>query len=57
MGGMMGRSIGMMMGSQIGGMVNKQKQASVSGSASTNQEYLDKFAEYAEVVTIIMWPA
>ena len=51
LGGIMGRSIGMMMGSQIGGMVNKQKQASVSGSASTNQEYLDKFAEYAEVVT------
>lgn len=47
----MGQRMGMMLGSQIGGMLGKQKQVSVNGSASTNQEYLDKFAEYAEAAT------
>lgn len=46
-----GSRIGMLLGSQIGGMLNRQKQVSASGSASANQEYLDKFAEYAEAVT------
>lgn len=43
--------LGMILGSQVGGMLGKQKQVSVNGSASTNQEYLDKFAEYAELAT------
>ena len=35
LGGAMASRIGMLLGSQIGGMLNKQKQASVNGSAST----------------------
>ncbi len=40
-------------GAAIGGFVSGaiKKQVSVSGSASTSREYLDKFAEYAEVAT------
>lgn len=40
-------------GSSIGGAVSgaMKKQVSVSGSASTSREYLDKFAEYAEAAT------
>lgn len=55
-GGLIGCSVGMpgvggMIGSQLGGALNLQKQVSVSGSASINMEYLDKFAEYAEEAT------
>lgn len=40
-------------GSSIGGAVGGglKKQVSVSGSASSSREYLDKFAEYAEIAT------
>lgn len=51
LGGADGGRLGMILGHQVGGMLGKQKQVSVNGSASTNQEYLDKFAEYAEVAT------
>lgn len=40
-----GLSIGTIFGSSLG------KQVSVSGSASTSREFLDKFAEYAEEAT------
>lgn len=51
LGGPSGAYLGRMLGGQIGGLFSKQKQASVNGSASVNQEYLDKFAEYAEAAT------
>ena len=43
--------VGTIVGSKIGGFLDKGRTANVSGSASTNTEYLDKFAEYAEVAT------
>lgn len=43
--------VGAIVGSKIGGFLDKGRTANVSGSASTNTEYLDKFAEYAEVAT------
>lgn len=43
--------VGAIVGSKIGGFLDEGRTANVSGSASTNTEYLDKFAEYAEVAT------
>lgn len=43
--------VGAIVGSKIGGFLDKGRTANVSGSASTNTEYLDKFAEYAETAT------
>lgn len=43
--------VGTIVGSKIGGFLDKGRTANVSGSASTNTEYLDKFAEYAEAAT------
>lgn len=43
--------VGAIVGSKIGGFLDKGRTANVSGSASTNTEYLDKFAEYAEAAT------
>lgn len=44
-----GAKAGAILGGAIGGSLTKQ--VSVSGSASTSREYLDKFAEYAEMAT------
>lgn len=46
-----GSRIGEILGRMIDGAFSKEKQVSVGGSASANQEFLDKFAEYAEIVT------
>ena len=46
-----GSSVGALIGSQLGAFFDKGRTANVSGSASTNTEYLDKFAEYAEAAT------
>jgi len=42
-----GSNIGSAIGGSLGGAANRN--VSTGGSASTNREYLDKFAEYAEV--------
>lgn len=51
LGGPTGGLIGARMGKYLSGLFGVGKQVSVSGSASTNVEYLDKFAQYAEQVT------
>lgn len=46
--------VGSHIGSSIGGAVGAalKRNVSVSGSASSSREYLDKFAEYAEMATV-----
>lgn len=46
-----GTFVGQAIGGGIGSMLGMSGQVSVSGSASTGKEYLDKFAEYAEIST------
>jgi Predicted ATPase len=48
---LIGSRIGSTIGGSIGGAFGLSGQASVGGSASINNEYLDKFAEYAELAT------
>ena len=42
---------GTIIGGQLAGGLRRSRQGNVSGSASVNMEYLDKFAQYAEEVT------
>lgn len=44
-----GAKVGAILGSAVGAGLSKQ--VNVNGSASTTREYLDKFAEYAEIAT------
>ena len=46
-----GTYLGASVGGQAGGMFGREHTVNVGGSASTNTEYLDKFAEYAETAT------
>lgn len=46
-----GTSVGQMIGGLIGGALGLEGQVSASGQASKTEEYLDKFAQYAEEVT------
>lgn len=46
-----GARIGSTIGGSIGALFGLSGQVSVGGSASTSNEYLDKFAEYAELAT------
>ncbi|MGN0107716.1 MAG: ATP-binding protein, partial [Hominilimicola sp.] len=43
--------MGSMIGGTLAGGIKVQKEGNVSGSASVNMEYLDKFAQYAEETT------
>ncbi len=52
-GGILGASTGSYVGSSIASAIGSaiSKQVSVNGAATTGREYLDRFAEYAEVAT------